>query len=153
LAEGGILDQVLARSPLFGKLQERLSQVETQGGHVQQSLGQIVEQLNNLTQALQAPSPSGEPGAVPDAGSLGPWAPLLTLFAQKALTGSQPPVDPLGGLSGAVELVAKFLGLYNQIQATTLKGIAEANKLFREAVKHDVGDTLNKAPTAHVGAE
>lgn len=145
LVEGGLFDKLINKSPAIAAMHDRLATMETRSGEITSGINQLNEQLKTIAAALQAPTagaetPAGAPAADAGVGSLAAWAPLINALGIKALGGGQP-ADPF---TGAVDMLMKVMTLYNSIQATALKGVAESNKILR--------DTLRGEP-AHLEAE
>lgn len=153
LVEGGLLDELLVKSPAFAALHERLAAMETHSSTVQQTLEQIGGQLQRIVQAIQAPPPDGGAEAEPaspavSAGSLREWAPLINALASAALAPRE--ASPSASLKHSMGEVLELLKVFTQIQSTVNESNAIAYKTMQAVLK---GERPVAAPAAVAAGE
>jgi hypothetical protein len=140
LVEGGLLDQLLNKSPAIVAMHERLATMETRSTEIASSLSQLNEQLKTITAALQPPPAGAE--AQPDAaaaaagdGSLGGWAPLVQALAIKALGAGGAPAAPAMG--AAFAQVLELFKHFTQFQMAVNEANATAYKVMQRILREE----------------
>jgi len=133
LAEGGLFDEVLARSPALAKVMERLATQESKAAEIQNALGQITTALNGIIERITPPA--GTEAAPPIEG-----APpnVLGAVAAQILQGL---IQPKKEAAAAPDLLGQFKNLMEIIQAVTsvqtslLTSAANSVRAFNRAIK------------------
>lgn len=139
LAEGGLFDEVLARSPALARMMDRLAAQESKNAEIQAALGQITTALNGIIERITPPA--GAEAAPPIEG-----APpnVLGAVAAQILQGLMQPK----AAAAAPDLLGQFKNLMEIIQAVTsvqtslLTSAANSVRAFNRAVR-----TPDEAPT------
>jgi len=138
LVEGGLLDELLIKSPAIAALHGRLASMESQWGETQRSLEQIGGQLQRIVQAIQAPPADAGAQADPappaaGAGNLSQWAPLINALATAALAPRE--TNPSATLKHSMGEVLDIFKMFTQLQSTMNEANAIAYKTMQQVLK------------------
>jgi hypothetical protein len=140
LVEGGLLDQLLNKSPAIVAMHDRLATMETRATEITSGLSQLNEQLKTIAAALQPPpagaeSPADPPVAGAGDGSLARWAPLINALATKALGGGEAPAAPAMG--AAFAQVLELFKHFTQFQMAVNEANATAYKVMQRILREE----------------
>ena len=152
LVEGGLLDQLLNKSPAIVAMHERLATMETRSTEIASGLSQLNEQLKTIAAALQPPPAGEETPAEPSpastgASSLAMWAPLINALGIKALGGGEA-AQPQN-LAGAF---AQFLVLFKGFTAFQAE-VNKSNVISYRTMQQALRETEPTKAVAHLAAE
>jgi len=140
LVEGGVLDELLNKSPAIATMHERLATMEARTTEMTSAFGQVTEQLKTIAAALGQgpPAPAAEVQASPagenaTAGALATWAPLINALALKALGGGE--AAPAQNIAGAFGQVLELFKHFTAFQVELNKSNAVAYKAMQQVLR------------------
>ena len=132
LAEGGLFEEVLARSPALAKVMERLATQESKAAEIQNALGQITTALNGIIERITPPASTD----APPAGEVGTQNVLAAVAAQLLQGMIRPKDGPAApDVLGQLKTVMEIIQAVTSVQTSLLTSAANSVRAFNRAIK------------------